>query len=89
MRYASYRASFVDDGDATNIVGPCIICKEQHAVRVLKTELEAYKRGEKIQDALRSVSTNGREFLMSGTCPKCWDAMFKTTDEETDNASEE
>jgi hypothetical protein len=34
------------------------------------------QEGEPIQRVFPELSTEDRERLISGTCPKCWDSMF-------------
>jgi hypothetical protein len=41
----------------------------------------AWLEGALIQDAMPDVSRDMREMFISGTCPKCWDAMFNNEDE--------
>ena len=40
-------------------------------------ELYRYRQGAYIQDALKSVSVDDREFLMSGICSVCWENIVK------------
>lgn len=37
-------------------------------------------KGELIQDVFPEYSADVREWLVSGTCPKCWDLMFPEED---------
>jgi hypothetical protein len=42
---------------------------------------QAWQSGEFIQDALPELSTDERELLISGICPKCWDVMFPSDED--------
>ena len=42
-------------------------------------QLAAWEAGEKIQDAMPDVEAPLREFLMTGTTPAEWNAMFGRT----------
>ena len=46
----------------------CLL-RKQHSVTVPRKEVEAYVAGELIQNALKSVSADDREFLISGISP--------------------
>lgn len=56
-------------------IGPCMECKQEQQVTVDAAELNSYRRGQSIQSAL-SNNDGEREFLMSGICNTCYDAMF-------------
>jgi hypothetical protein len=66
-----------------NIEGKCRVCGQTH--RILDIPKEAFKQWQDgnghIQDVLSTVSKEDREFLISHTCPKCWDKLFKNLDE--------
>ncbi len=47
-------------------------------------EFAAWDSGVLIQDAMPRLSVNDREMLISGCCPKCWDKMWPSEDEEVD-----
>lgn len=55
----------------------CRSCREHFPVAV---SLEDYTRwnlgGGLIQNVMPYLSADDRELLISGTCSKCWDAMF-------------
>jgi hypothetical protein len=54
----------------------CKWCEKSHELEVRKSGLNRWKNGELIQDVLPELSADERELLISGTCGKCWDAMF-------------
>jgi hypothetical protein len=51
-------------------------------VLVKKTDLQAWKNGEYIQNAMPYLNVDERELLISGTCGPCFDNMFPEEDEE-------
>lgn len=56
----------------------CHCCGELVKFTVPVEEMDNYILNDVcIQDALKSVSSENREMLISGICPKCWDKMFK------------
>jgi hypothetical protein len=54
----------------------CKWCEKSHELELPKSGLNRWKKGELIQDVLPELSADERELLISGTCGKCWDAMF-------------
>ncbi len=67
---------------ATTVVAvPCHFCRE--VVEIENVDVQgfiAWQGGELIQNALPALSDDQRELLISGTCPKCWNAMFPPED---------
>lgn len=84
MRYADYACSYTETHDPHTYVftGECACCKSEQSVVIPGPELYAYRSGQLIQDAMPSVSLDEREFLISGTCPACWDKLFGNDDDE-------
>ena len=62
--------------------GPCIATGKTYSVSVPAAELYAYRQGAYIQDALRSVSQDDREFLLSGISPAGWSQEFSALDQD-------
>lgn len=60
--------------------GPCIVTGVIQTVRVPADELHAYRQGGLIQDALKSVNGDDREFLMSGYSAEGWEIAFHIED---------
>ncbi|MDB4286366.1 hypothetical protein N9933_03605 [bacterium] len=46
-------------------------------IAVTQTQLDDWENGALIQDAMPHLTTDEREFLMTGTTPDEWDAVFK------------
>lgn len=42
----------------------------------------AWRSGMLIQDAFPDMPAEDREFLISGLCPKCWNKLFGSIDED-------
>lgn len=57
--------------------GKCFVCDKKVTVEVPGGELYQYRKGVNIQDAMKSVSVDNREFLMTGTCGSCFANLFK------------
>jgi hypothetical protein len=74
--FCSYEEAFDNDVHGYFFTGVCHITKKPYNVFVPSKELYAYRQGALIQDALKSVSAEDREFLMSGTSPEGWKKIF-------------
>lgn len=61
----------------------CPECGERKTFDVTQDQIDRFLGGEGyVQTIFPELSADDRERLMTGTCPKCWDAMFP--DEEDD-----
>ena len=64
----------------TTLSRECPFCHKQHSATFdtakLNAGIEAYEKGARIQDAFPDFDVNQREFLMTGTCPACWDDLM-------------
>jgi hypothetical protein len=66
-----------DNGDGTiTISGNCFVTKKRYSVTVPKEGFARWQAGSYIQNAMPRVSPEDREFLISGTSPEGWNAMF-------------
>jgi hypothetical protein len=64
------------------ISGPCITCKATQEVGVWPTDWVKFKDGSAvIQSCFPYLTPGEREFLLSGICDQCWQAMFANTDD--------
>ena len=67
----------------TSVVAvPCRQCKEATDLTVNIEGFIAWQGGELIQNALPELNADQRELLISGICPKCWEQMFPSDEEE-------
>ena len=81
-------AIIVDNIRNINIKVPvnCIYCKEQYIFEVNLDKFRAYIYGAlKAQNAFDNLKPEEREMFISGTCPNCWNEIFKNDDDENDN----
>lgn len=78
MNYADSKCTMKEETNPHRYVysGPCFLCKTKVEVTIPGEELFAYRHGELIQKAMPSVPLTDREFLISGTCPTCWEDMW-------------
>ena len=60
----------------TNVAMTCTFCRQFHLVEVDLEQLEAWRNGELIQNAMPDLTPTEREQLISGLCPKCQAKMF-------------
>ena len=60
----------------TNVVMTCTFCRKFHLVEVDLEQLEAWRNGELIQNAMPDLTLTEREQLISGLCPKCQAEIF-------------
>ena len=56
---------------------PCIRCKKNGEIKVLRRDFERWEAGEMIQVAFPEMPPGQREQLISGTHSECFDEMFK------------
>lgn len=54
----------------------CVLCKTVHRIEVPAEDVQKWRQGMLIQDAMPYLSADQRELLISGTCRECWDMMF-------------
>jgi len=54
----------------------CISCNTLHVVQIPESRWQALN-SQFIQDVLPDLSEDDRELLISGTCGKCFDTLFK------------
>lgn len=66
---------------ATNVTVDGKTIRVNWPIRVIADGIRAWIAGAYLQDALRFLSADEREFLLTGTTPDEWNAMFP--DEET------
>jgi len=63
--------------DLVPVITPtCFACGEAGVLFVSLPGLLAWQAGVLVQDAFPALSVDGREQLVSGTHPACWDEMF-------------
>ena len=58
------------------VVRQCVKCKSVHIILVDSDDLQQWKGGELIQDAMPYLSADEREILISSVCGLCFDQMF-------------
>lgn len=56
----------------------CKHCGHTEFVMVSEQGLKDYNSGMNIQRALPELTPDQREMIISNTCGKCWDKMFKS-----------
>ena len=62
--------------------GPCVVTGKPYTVTIPGAALFRLRQGEHIQDALRMLSADDREFVLSGTSPEGWTQMFGEDDDD-------
>ena len=79
MRYADNVCSCIKlyQPERYIFTGPCIVTKEEISVTVPAEEVEAYREGKLIQDAMPSLSADEREFLISGMSGEAFDRIME------------
>lgn len=53
------------------VTGTCMFCGTKTTVDVPIEEMQAFQRGDKVQDALKSLNAEQREVVLNGTCFDC------------------
>ena len=77
-RYIHSNCSYVqnhEEGTYT-FTGPCRVTGKPYSVTILGCELWDLNQGALIQDALKTVNAEDREFVCSGTSPEGWEKIF-------------
>ena len=54
----------------------CVHCDETYQINLNYEDVQAWKDGTLIQDALPYLNADQRELLISKTCGSCFDKMF-------------
>ena len=54
----------------------CNHCDDTHQIKINYDDVQAWKSGTLIQDALPYLDAGEREMLISKTCGPCFDSMF-------------
>lgn len=71
-----------EEGQAT-VEGRCLLGAHPYTLTVPADGLFRWASGGvAIQQALPRVPAGEREFLLSGTCPACFDRAFRTEDDD-------
>ena len=55
---------------------PCVVCGRPTLVAFPTDELRRWHAGAYVQDVWPDFTPEAREWLISGTHPKCWDELF-------------
>lgn len=80
LRYGQVRVDH-PNGD-TEVSGKCKLGHHIHTIVVPTQGLEEWLAGNYIQVAMPSVPVGDREFLISASCSRCFDDLFKYEDDE-------
>ena len=63
----------------------CPMCGMYTIILVNEEDLQKWQCGELAQNAFPYLSAEERETLISGICPACWNKMFGSDDDYTDD----
>ena len=77
------RIEKVEETELVKITSECICCGKVQSVELNESVYMKWIRGEHIQDVAPELSIDDREFLISGVCGPCFDAMFADEEEES------
>jgi hypothetical protein len=75
IKYDAATATDLNDGNI-KVSRKCVITGKLYAVTVEKKGFLLWQSGSLIQTALPSISSEDREFLISGTSPEGWTQMY-------------
>ena len=67
----------LDDEMKTAFTATCVGCNDLLYVVADSADFEKWEGGMMVQDAFPYLSASDREILISRTCEKCWDEMWK------------
>ena len=60
----------------------CPLCGKINTVEVKEEDYMDYQNGAFAQDCFPYLTRDEREIIISGICTKCWDVMFKDTEDD-------
>lgn len=80
-RFCQYTESFENGEHFYVFTGPCVVTGKPVTVKVPGAGLFAYRSGAHIQDAFPTLSTDDREFLLSGMSKEAWNETFSGEEE--------
>ena len=63
----------------------CHDCGETFTLEIELADFKRWLGGEKAQNAFPYLSADERELIISGTCGKCFDALFDRSEEIQDD----
>ena len=63
------------------LTGPCQVTGKEYSVVARPDQIAAWRAGKLIQNAMPELSTDDREFLISGTSPEGWKILFPDGEE--------
>jgi hypothetical protein len=69
-------------GRTVLLVGECFVCHKQVEITVPIEGFNKWEKGALVQDAFPELPPEQREFLISNTCPVCFDNLFPPMEEE-------
>lgn len=59
----------------------CNFCGAEKNIEISDEHVAQWKGGELLQRVVPNMSSDDREFLISKTCPTCWDGLFGEGDD--------
>jgi hypothetical protein len=72
-----YQIQAIPDQDKCLVTVMCYSCRKTETYNVSYKAFCSWEQGELIQKALPQLDVDQRELLISNTCGKCFDIMFK------------
>ena len=77
-RYINTNCTYTQDYEkgTYTFTGPCRVTGKPYTLTIHGSELFDLNQGLPVQDALRSLDADQREFVMSGTSPEGWKKIF-------------
>lgn len=77
MSYKAIQDVTIKGIPAVIVRAKCDMCKADSRFTIPETEWLAWTQGDQhIQNAIKSLSEDDRELLISGTCGKCFNQLF-------------
>lgn len=61
---------------------PCPTCGDTMLFTATIEQLRKFAQGALVQDVFPDMPAGDRERLISGTCPPCWDKMWKESEND-------
>jgi hypothetical protein len=68
--------SWIDVIEPGKVEVVCNLCHDRHQLPITAAQVADWMNGTLAQLAFSHIHPDGRELLISGTCPKCWNRLF-------------
>ena len=62
--------------EMSNYVLECVTCSQEKSIEANPRDVESWRDGELIQNAMPYLDADQREMFISGVCDSCWSKIY-------------